>query len=182
MMWSPLMWRLRRGADGLGLPGLAGAGLLAFCAIFYFSAFVPASREVQSLGHEADAMRTRTLSTSELFRRQPAGQLDTFYKNFIDMKGMPDALEPLHQAAATQDISLERGEYNLVRSDSDKLVRYEMTLPVRSDYTHIRKFLSQLLATVPQISLDSVDFERQKIGDTAIDAQIKLTLYLLDKR
>jgi hypothetical protein len=44
----------------------------------------------------------------------------------------------------------------------------------------MRKFLSKALADIPNISLDSVEFQRQKISDTTLEAQVKMTLFLLD--
>jgi len=179
ILLKTIVWRLRRINSQIGFPGLAGLGLLTFCTIFFFITLVPASKEVLSLQNETDSVRPHARHAAELNSQQPAGQLDAFYKTFPAMKGAPDALERLYQAATAQGVTLEQGEYNYVRNESDKLVRYEMTLPVKGDYLHIRKFLSQLLITVPLLSLDSVDFQRQKISDTIIEAQIKMTLYLI---
>ena len=36
----------------------------------------------------------------------------------------------------------------------------------------------ELLATIPNLSLDNVSFQRQKIGDDVIEATLKMTLYI----
>jgi len=174
-------WHTRRTLEQLGLPGIAGLGLLAFCAMFYVANEVPLHKEVQSLQQEAVAMQARSKRTPEQVRQQPNRQLEAFYESFPAVKAVPDSLGLLRQTALEQGVALEQGEYHLVRNGSDKLVRYEISLPVKADYLHLRKFLSRLLADMPHVTLDSVDFQRQKISDTMLDAQVKLTLFLVER-
>lgn len=175
-----LVWHLRGRFDQLGLIGTAGIGLLAFSAVFYLSAVLPLGKEVKSLSQEETLMQARRASSMDQLGQQPEGQLAAFYKSFPHAKSLPESLEKLHQAALTQNVNLDEGEYNLVHNGADRMMRYEINLPVKGDYVHTRKFLSQLLADMPNISLDSVDFERRKISDTVVDARLKLTLFLLD--
>ena len=175
-----LVWHLRSKFDHLGLIGSAGIGLLAFSAMFYLTAVLPLGNEMKSLSQEENLMQVRRASSMDQLGHHPEGQLAAFYKSFPGAKSMHGSLKKIYQAAISQDVSLNQGEYNLVHNRADRMMRYEINLPVRGDYIHIRKFLSQLLVEVPNISLDSVDFERRKISDSAIDARLKLTLYLLD--
>ena len=41
-------------------------------------------------------------------------------------------------------------------------------------------FTSLALATMPGLSLDHVHFQRRKIGESAIDAELRFTLFLAD--
>ena len=59
-----------------------------------------------------------------------------------------------------------------------KLWRYEIVLPVHGTYPQVRVFLAQVLTKIPHLALQSVSFERQKVGDAMIEANIRLTLYL----
>jgi len=176
-----LFWHTRRTVERLGLPGVAGLGLLAFCAIFYFANEIPLREEVQALQHEAVALQARSRPTPEQVRQQPNRQLEAFYESFPAVKAAPDSLRLLNQTALEQGVTLEQGEYHMVRNGADKLVRYEISLPVKADYLHLRKFISRLLADMPHATLDSVDFQRQKISDTMLDAQVKLTLFLVER-
>lgn len=56
-------------------------------------------------------------------------------------------------------------------------MRYRITLPVRTSYTQIRYFVSFILKEIPTVSIDGLRFERKKISETQLDAQIRLTLY-----
>ncbi|MBI5438949.1 MAG: type 4a pilus biogenesis protein PilO [Nitrosomonadales bacterium] len=155
--------------------------MLAFCAMFYAANEVPLRNEVQALQHEAVVLQARSRPTPEQVRQQPNRQLEAFYESFPAVKAAPDSLRLLNQTALEQGVTLEQGEYHLVRNGSDKLVRYEILLPVKADYLHLRKFISRLLADMPHATLDSVDFQRQKISDTMLDAQVKLTLFLVER-
>lgn len=178
--FKQLTWHVRRTLEQLGLPGVAGLGLLVFCAMFYVSAVVPVGKEVRLLQAGQVAAQAHARSAAEVKRQDPAAQLDSFYKTFPDVKDAPDALERLHDAAVLQGVELEQGEYHLVRNESDKLVRYEIVLPIKGDYMRVRKFLAQALVDMPYVALDGVEFQRQKISDTSVDAQVKMTLFLIE--
>lgn len=175
-----LIWYMRRTLEQLGFPGVVGLGLLVFCAAFYFSALVPLKQEVHSLRAMQAVAQAEQHQKLISVRQQPAGQLDSFYKSFPDVKDAPDALSRLHDAAVLQGVTLAQGEYRFVHNDSDKLVRYEIALPIKGDYVQLRKFLTRVLVDMPYVSLDEVAFQRQKISDVILDAQVKMTLFLLE--
>jgi len=173
-----LAWHTRRTVEQLGLPGVVGLVLLAFCAMFYFSAAVPVGKELRSL--ESEAVQSDVRRTSTQARQQPDRQLEAFYESFPKVVAAPDALGRLHEAAVAQGVTLEQGEYHLVRNGADKLVRYEMVLPIKGDYMRLRRFLSQALADMPYVALGGVEFQRHKISDTTLEAQVKMTLFLVE--
>jgi hypothetical protein len=156
-------------ADVLAAPGVVGMGLLVFCAMYYFSAVLPMNKEVRLLTSKAAAQPHIRREAEQV---TPDKQLASFYHSFLNVKDVPDALEKLHDAAMVQGVTLEQGDYHLVRNGTDKMVRYEIEMPIKGDYLHLRKFLSQALADMPYLALDSVEFQRQKISDTILDAQI----------
>lgn len=183
MNWSNaqpyLLWQFQRQLSRLGLPGVAGLGVLACCGMLLVSAVLPLRSEMHNLKLEAEALQT---TQKPAFPGQmPAAQLAAFYRNFPNVAHIPDALEALNRNAAAQGVQLEQGEYRLLPAGADKLARYEMTLPVKGDYPRLRTFLAQMLADWPSLSLDSVSFQRQKAGDPLLEAQVKFTLLLLER-
>ncbi|MDO9052971.1 MAG: hypothetical protein Q7U37_03435 [Gallionella sp.] len=173
-----LAWYSRRTLEQIGLPGVVGLGLLAFCAIFYLGAIVPTGHEMASLKSAAAAKVPLSQQPDQL---SPDRQLTEFYGIFPKLQDKSDALDKLHEAAVAQGVTFAQGEYHLLRNGADKLARYEIVLPIKSDYLHLRIFLSQALADMPYLSLDSVEFQRQKISDTVLDAQVKMTLFLAEE-
>lgn len=157
---------------------MAGIGLLIAGAMFYLSVLGPLRQEVRALKKQSAVVPAKP--TAEQIQQQPDRQLQTFYATFPKVKDAPDALEKLNDVAVTQGVNLAQGEYHLVRNGADKLARYEIALPIKTDYLHLRKFLSRLLADMPYVSLDSIEFQRQKISDATLDAQVKMTLFLVE--
>lgn len=177
---SPL-WARRRWLHLFGWPGVVGAGLLAMCTALYLSAIQPAQMRLNEAHQSAISIQERVkLAANGLNRNEltPAEQLAEFYRIFPNEKSLLPWLEKVFALAETQGISLDQGEYKVMRDKVGKLVRFQITLPVRSSYPQIRKYLNNLRAEIPIIAMEHLQFERQKINDPEVEAKIKLALYL----
>ncbi|WP_019143020.1 type 4a pilus biogenesis protein PilO [Noviherbaspirillum massiliense] len=170
--------RLRR----LGWPARIGIALLASAAAFHFSVHQPMQLRLARLEQEAVAAR----KTAATVARDQAGRevrsidarVDAFYQYFPAKKATPDLLNTIYRAAAQQTIQLTQGEYRIQPSKVDKLLGYQVSLPVRGSYAQIRKFIVQVLREVPAASLDELSFKREAIDSTEVEAKVRLTLYL----
>lgn len=171
-------WHMRRSLDQIGLAGVVGLGLLVFSGMYFFSALLPAKHEVQLSQRELDAMPVVPMESQK--KQQSVDQLQVFYATFPSVNAAPDALARLNEEALANGVILDQGEYTLVRNEADKLVRYGVSLPIKGDYVSVRKFLSKTLADIPYIALDSVEFQRPNIGDTTLEAQVRMTFFLVD--
>ena len=49
---------------------------------------------------------------------------------------------------------------------------------MRGSYAQVRQFVGHVLKDMPTASLDAVRFDRRKAGDTQVEAQVRLTIYL----
>ena len=174
-----LSWHLRRSLERLGLLGVAGLGILAFSAMFYFSGLRSEQDELSALRSELVAIQTSVASRK---LPQAEDQLNTFYEFFPAVSTVPDTLlAKLHEAAFANGVMLDQGEYRVERKEREKLVRYGVLLPIKGDYVHIRKFLSQALVEMPYASLDSIEFQRQQVSDATLEAQVKMTFFLANQ-
>jgi Tfp pilus assembly protein PilO len=174
---SNLRYRLRQ----LGWPGITGVGLLSFCLAFFVVTLLPAQKKIAQVAEQTVSLREQIQNaarTMTVNRDAPAEQLVTYYQFFPTGRSSPDWLEKIYRAAQDQNIVLEQGEYRTGRDRAGPLIRYQITLPVKGTYVQLRTFLAAVLNSVPILSLDQIDFERQKVGDPTIDAKVKLTLYL----
>ncbi|MDT3708216.1 MAG: type 4a pilus biogenesis protein PilO [Thiobacillus sp.] len=165
----------------LGLPGMVGIGLWVMSATLYFSAVLPAQQRLEEARHSAASLQERIaragrqLSANE---RPAAEQLAEFYRAFPDERSSPDWIGKISATAQSCGLSLDQGDYKPSRDKIGKLIRLQMTLPVKGEYGQIRRFLASTGANVPIASLEHVQFERQKVGDPLVDAKIRLVLYL----
>jgi hypothetical protein len=157
----------------LGPLGVIGLGLLFFCAPLYFSAIVPAQRELATLdGHKTPPGMTQRAA---LDGRED--ELERFYRLFPPEDQLLDEVQRVYKSARNAGLELLQGEYRAERRPAG-LVAYRMTLPVRGGYSQLRAFLSTVLTEIPVASVDAVRFERKKSADAQLEAQIRLTLYL----
>lgn len=86
-------------------------------------------------------------------------------------------LDRLHEAAESNQLRIDIGEYKL-GMDNSLFQSYELNFPVKADYAKLRGFLSQALADNPSLSLDHISFRRQKSSDSELNAEIRMTQYL----
>jgi hypothetical protein len=166
---------LRQVLEVLGPAGVVGLGVLLFAGAFFFSALDPAEREVQAQALGAERLRTRTLA-------QPGAASDAgddlrrFYALFPPTERLSGELERLYALARKANVELQQGEYRL-EAKNPGLAAYHISLPIRGAYPQIREFVAATLAEVPIASVDALRFERKKVGETSLEAQVRLTLY-----
>jgi Tfp pilus assembly protein PilO len=165
-------------AVSLGWPGMLGLALLVAIGGFYVSTLAPQQLRIDDLRKETMQLRQRAKQTNSDVPRAPAEKLAAFYGFFPPSKDLPDLLGKVFDAAKRQSLVLEHGEYRALKDSVGGLLRYQFTLPVRGTYPQIRKFVDVALAEVPALSLDSIQFERRKIGDATVDAKLKLVVFL----
>lgn len=175
-------WARRRWLGLLGWPGMVGIGLLVTCSTLYFSTLKPALASLDAAHQSALSIQERVkLASNGLNQNQlsPAEQLAEFYRIFPEEKNLLPALEKIFAVAQVSGVRLDQGEYKVTRDRIGKLTRLQVTLPVRSEYPQIRKFLSGLSSEIPIVALEHLQFERQRIGDPVVEAKIILALYVV---
>lgn len=159
----------------LGVWGVAAVGILIACAVFYVSALRPAESGLQERRSAIQSLNTR----SPL--RPAAGDarvdnMQRFHEMFPSVQNLDREVEKLWVLATEYKIDLQSAEYRM-ESGNPGLIRYRVTLPLRANYVQLRLFVDTILKTIPTISIDGLRFERKKISDTQLEAQIRLTFY-----
>ncbi|MBK5104033.1 MAG: hypothetical protein JJE42_07275 [Burkholderiales bacterium] len=169
---------LGSGAAILGWPGTVGLGLLVAVGGFYVSTLAPQQLRIDELRQEHAHLRQLAKQSADDAPKGPAEKLAAFYAFFPPSKELPDLLQKVYGAAKRQSLVLEHGEYRALKDSVGGLTRYQFTLPLRGTYPQIRKFVDEALAEIPALSLDSIQFERRKIGDATVDAKLKMVVFL----
>jgi hypothetical protein len=143
--------------------------LLACCVAsvavwFWFEILAPAEAQVAALqGHG-----TSGADIPRSVRR------DSFAPVLPHESSFPDVLGRLAGAAAQAGIPVDEGNYQVVRLAQEHTVRYEITLPLHLTYVQLQAFLGQLHASLPGLAVENIQLQRQKVGDEALDARLKL--------
>ncbi|MFA6971932.1 MAG: GspMb/PilO family protein [Gallionella sp.] len=174
-------WTRRRWIHLFGWPGAAGIGLLIACLAFYFAAIRPAQLRLDTARQSAIELQKHGRHNASANNQPPGAQLAEFYRTFPDEKNLLPWIEKIFTLAHDQGISLDQGEYKLSSDKVGKLMRFQMSLPIKGEYPQIRKYLDSLLAEIPVVSLEHLQLERQKVGDPALEAKIRLALYMEQK-
>jgi Tfp pilus assembly protein PilO len=180
-MGSRLRWMSRHWLAALGWPGVLALGMLVVLPAFYFSAIRPLQVHVDDVRRNvARQLKEDALAgTPDRGRRHGTEeQLAEYYRFFPPVRSAPQWLEKLVSLAESSGLSLDQGEYQAAQDKVGRLVRFQMTLPLRGEYPQIRKFLAALPSELPVVALEKVQFERQSIADPEVEARIRLVLYL----
>lgn len=167
---------LRMLARLLGPLGLVGIAMAFLCAIFYFTAVKPAEVELQARKEASMRLKARAPSLQPVSVDSRADDLRRFYALFPPTGKITQEVQKLWVIANEYKIDLQQGEYRL-ESSGPGLARYRITLPIRASYGQIRQFINFILKEIPTMSIDGLRFERKKISETQLEAQIRLTLY-----
>lgn len=173
--------RIRAGAQQLSWMGIVGIGIFVMCGAFYFSALMPGEKRLQSLNDTIFQLQ-ETVSQSggrAETKLTKVEQLAVFYKSFPTKDSIPESLKKIYRAAAAERLKLDQANYKSIQRSSEKMSRYQITLPIRGRYSSVHKFLVRVLKDVPNASLDQVLFERRKIGDSFVNANVVIVLHLV---
>lgn len=179
-----LLRRIRVLRKSLSREGNIGIVLLGLSLIAYFFLLAPAETRSVKLKHDVMSLSSLVHSTKNHKLQTPitaSDELGAFYHFFPSSTSAPDWLEKIFSAAQKQHLELNEGKYRVKYQRAGTLIRYQIMFPITGNYRQIHAFLASVLSEVPNAALDGVRFERRKIGDTRIEAKIKITIYLGQK-
>ena len=173
-----VIWRVKRGLRDLGLSGIAGVVMLLFCAGYYVFTYAPLQNEVAA---RTQALMESNAEPAQRARAENAGtprmQLDEFYSRLTKQDDVSEVVRALYRSASAAGLRFVRGDYRPQRDGSGKLLRYQITLPVRGEYPKVRRFLDQALRDEPALSLDAVGFQTDKSGGN-LETRVQFTLFV----
>lgn len=176
-----LHFPMRRWNSLLGWPGMIGAGGLAMCLALYFSTVQPAQQRLDTARLSAISLHDRITRASQALNdsaRPIDEQLATFYQIFPSERDSTEWIGKIAAIAKRDGLALQQVDYKTDRDKNGKLIRFQMSLPLTGEYQTIRKFLSDLQAQIPIVSLEQVQFERQNVGSPLVNAKVRLVIFL----
>lgn len=162
----------------LGWQGMAGIVLLAIAAAFHFMTLKPMEQESSYMRSRLDEFRSKAsthTTTHSLGSRQQ--DLTMFYDSLPEESDVTDVLGAIYATAEANGVQFKEAAYHLEEKDRP-LAEYTVTFPVKGEYMNIRQFLFRVLVQHPAMSLDQINFQRDKVNDATLKAEIRLTLFL----
>jgi hypothetical protein len=177
--FQELTWRLRALPLALGVPGALAAIFIVGIASAYLLVLLPMREEIATIKSDIIRFQSKSRASLQVVRiLNPTEQLAEFYRFFPTQDRISEEMEKIYNAADEQGVTLERGDYQLVSERDSKLLRYDISLPIKGGYLPVRKFVTQILKDVPSASLLGIVFTRDRISDPLLDVQLKFALYV----
>lgn len=160
-----------------GWPAVAGLVLLAAAIGVQLIGVARQRSQAQELRVGLPELRQRLAQRP----KQPeaeSGRLDAFLNGLPGASGALEAIDAIHRAAAIHGVTLSNGEYRLVQEGTARWLRYQITLPARAAYPQLRAWLADVMDAVPTAALDEITLRRDAVGSDAVQARVRLTLFL----
>ena len=105
-----------------------------------------------------------------------ANRLSAFYAYLPPHDAIPDQLKQLVNVAEKSGMTLAQAEYKPQADSHADFLRYQITLPVKADYSAVQNFIVRALRELPALTLDSVAFKRDRIETGEVEARIQFVL------
>jgi hypothetical protein len=169
-----LRWWQIRLIEALGWAGIAAGFVFAGCVALYALTLRPLHNELRD---RRVVVSTPKMAADAPQGATPAGELVTFQALFKSAS-LEERLATIQEAGKTSGVALKRIEYRMLEEKRATLFQYQIVMPVKSTYPQIRRFISLVQTEVPSISLDQVAFQRKKIADSSVEAELRFTLFL----
>ena len=107
----------------------------------------------------------------------PQASLKAFYKLLPAEDQAPKAFQQILAMANDQGVEPEKSEYQSARNPAAAFTRYQMTLPLHGRYLDIRKFVIQVLNTLPNVALSEINVKRGESNSEQVEARLRFSIY-----
>ncbi len=161
--------------ERMGAPGVAAAGVLAFCLVLFLTAGRPLEQEIARL----ETQRAGALQGASAAPRDAGRQLDLLLGQLPREAELPDRLAALHALARREGVVLRRGSFDATAEKHGRLLRQQMSFQTRAGYPAVRRFLREALAAMPALALEEVEIARPAQGEAGmVEANLRVSLLL----
>ncbi|ODP34596.1 hypothetical protein [Pandoraea sp. ISTKB] len=162
--------------------GVARAAVLAclLCALMALAAFgLALTRDDTSSVVAAVSGKRRPSGPSQASAPVDAGLL-AFFETLGNRRQNDLHIKLFFDLAKQNGLTLKQGEYQYGYDNAAHVATCQVVLPLKGNYDAIWHFVLEVLKTLPFAALQDINFKRDAIGDAAVSAQVRFTLYLRD--
>ncbi len=172
-VWAEVLYRAR----ALGWQLLLGVVLLLVSVALVSVMVLPKHAQLEQLKREAALRELSPRQDTHAVESSPQALLNAFYKLLPAEDQAPKAFQQILSLANDQGVEPEKSEYQLTRNPSAAFTRYQMTLPMRGRYMDIRRFIIQVLNTLPNVALSEISFKRDEANPDQVEAKVRFSIY-----
>jgi hypothetical protein len=161
----------------IGLLGMLGIVMMAVAA---WSAWQTPrwKRETAQLKTRLEVERVRLdeLNRNVVARPDTSQQISDFVAWFPPADQSAADLNEIFAQADALGIRLLKGEYQLHREPPGDFVKYEVILPVKDNYTSVRRFVAAVLKKLPHAAITELRIERTNAESELVEARVHFSL------
>ena len=172
----------KRFSQEMGWEWVAAIAFLLALFIFYVVVMLPLDRDLNETRQHASMMQHNFKQIQrahlESLNQTPSGQIDLFNAYFPTESSSTDVTEELINIATKNGLSANQAQYKLMTTNPGNLISYQLSIPLKGSYPNILKFIFDALSQIHHLSLDAILLQRQKVGDTDLDATLVFSLYM----
>ena len=158
---------------------IAGGSLLLLSLLALLLVVLPQVRALDQLESSvAELRKSMPRHAGKWIAPSPQASLNTFYDFLPPESDTYKLVGKLLDAAATQGIAPEKAEYQLTRLSAAPISRYQVTLPLHAEYVAVRRFMIDVLNTLPNAAITEVSITRDEQAEGMVNARLRFTFYL----
>lgn len=171
-----LHWELLRLQRRWGWPLWAGIVMMALVSWCGYQAWV--------LGEEAKKAVAFDRSEPAIERprpRKPVSESDllSYYEALPSEDERFALVKRLLLAAQAQDLLPQQVDYKLEAEALTKVVRYQLVLPLKGDFSRIQAFLVEVLNENRSVAIDSLSIERESVELGDLEARVQFSIFMV---
>lgn len=171
---SQLKWIVLRFVERLGLVGIIALLLAVFCIVFTSFVLIPSQAALSVLNAQKD-MPLEIVASKPLPTK--AEQLQAFTQQFPPLANRTANVQKIMAVAESMKLALDEISYKTEQRPDDALTHYHIDFSLVTSYANVRQFLSTVLATLPNASLDAINISRENTADEVVSTRVRLTLH-----
>jgi hypothetical protein len=174
--WWNVKWAARGFGRRFGWPGwLILASLLVASLAWVVeqrqTTFLSGAKDRQTQQRPAPAVYASPVQTNG------ATHIQAFDDFLLPHDEIPSAIQELLRVAGEQKLIALKGEYRATIESQGEFMRYRMLIPVKGDAQAIRRFMQAAMLSQKALALESIQFKRDRIDSTEIEAKINWVLF-----
>lgn len=167
--------------EQLGWQGMSGLLLLLLTGALHILALQPLEQETAFMHSRLDAAHSKSNAQSKTFDSGDRQQeLGAFFDSLPAEQDVTDILASISAVAEASKVELKQAEYRIDEKSKPRL-EYGLYFPVQGGYANIRHFVFRVLADHPAMALDQINFQRDRVNDSVLKAEIRFSLFLRPK-
>jgi hypothetical protein len=171
--------RVRLALGRVGTGALIAGALLSGAAALWAVVLPGLSVRVEEQSREVALARAAPLPKPVVSAPALASQrLDAFYAALGDGSHTEQIVSGLFDAASATGVVLDRAEYKPAHDAAGRFDTYTVIMPLKGDYSSVRRFSEKVLVALPYAALDDMRFKRNSASDPAVEANLRFTAFL----